>query len=107
VVAVNSGATAVAVYGYDALGRRVQEAEGGATTDLYYSSSWQVLEEQQHGATVAQYLWSPVYPDTRVLRDRSSGGALTDRLYAVQDANGDVVAVVGAGRGSAAGARRL
>jgi RHS repeat-associated protein len=84
-------------YQYDALGRRVIETRA-ATTDLYYSSQWQVLEERTGGMspTRLQYVWSPVYVDALVARDSRdpSTGALLQRLYAVQDANWNVTAVV-------------
>jgi RHS repeat-associated protein len=88
-VGVTAGGTTLA-YGYDALGRRVTAAvNGGTPADLYYSSSWQVVEEQVAGATTAQYVWSPVYVDAMVERD--AGG---QRLYVQQDANWNVTALV-------------
>jgi hypothetical protein len=35
----------------DALGRRIQETVGASTTDLYYSTEWQLLQEQVDSAT--------------------------------------------------------
>jgi RHS repeat-associated protein len=95
-VQVKSGSTTLASYQYDGLGRRVVENRGGVATDLYYSSSWQVLEERQGGAAKAQYVWSPVGVDTLVERDRDAtdSGTLSERLYAQQDGNGDVTALV-------------
>ncbi len=81
--------TVLAGYGYDALGRRVSETHGATTTDAYFSSQWQVLEEQVSGATTAQYVWSPVYVDALVERD--AGGS---RLYVQQDANFNVTGLV-------------
>jgi RHS repeat-associated protein len=91
-----SGATLVA-FTYDGLGRRVGQTAGGTVTDLYYSDDWQVLEERVGGATV-QYVWSPVYVDALVLRDRDAdgNGTLEERLYAQQDANWNVTALVNA-----------
>jgi RHS repeat-associated protein len=90
------GGTVLAGYGYDALSRRVTETHGGTTTDLYYSAAWQVLEERSGGAVQAQYVWSPVYVDALVLRDRDTvaGGGLEERLYALQDGNFNVTALV-------------
>jgi RHS repeat-associated protein len=48
-----------------------------------------VLEEWEGGATAAQNVWSPVYVDALVLRDR--GG---ERLYVQQDANFNVTALI-------------
>jgi YD repeat-containing protein len=79
-------------YAYDGLHRRIQETAGGVTTDLYYSDAWQVLEERVGGQTMVQYVWSPVYVDALVLRDRDSNGdgTLDERLYVAQDANYNV-----------------
>ena len=86
----NSGSTLLATYRYDALGRRVRETRGSTTTDLYYSSAWQVLEERVGTAVQVSYAWSPVYVDALIARDRDTNadGTLDERLYAVQDANG-------------------
>jgi RHS repeat-associated protein len=95
-VQVKAGGTTLASYRYDALGRRIQETEGGTTTDLYYDAGWQVLEERVGGQARVQYVWSPVAADTLVERDRdpTGGGTLSERLYVQQDANGDVTALV-------------
>lgn len=85
-------------YGYDAAGRRIQEASGGVTRDLYYSSGWQVLEERMSGVTKNQYVWGLGYIDALVLRDRdadaNSGNGLEERLYAQQDANWNVTSLM-------------
>src|SRR5262249_16635364 len=94
----NSSGTTLISYQYDTLGRRVVENSGTAR-DLYYSTAWQVLEERVSGTTKAQYVWSPVYVDALVLRDRDStgGGTLNERLWVQQDANGNVTALVSTG----------
>ncbi len=99
--AVSSGGTTLAAYAYDGLGRRVVETTGGTTTDLYHSAQWQVLEERVGGVATTQYVWSPVYVDALVERDRdadgSSGtgpGGREERLYALQDANWNTTALV-------------
>ena len=56
-------------YSYDALGRRITQIESGTTTNLYYSSSDQVVEEQQDGAETQQYVWSPFYVNSLIERD--------------------------------------
>jgi RHS repeat-associated protein len=76
-------------YTYDALGRRITENEAGRATDVYFSSGWQVLEEDTSSGMQAQYVWSPVYVDALVERDRGS-----ERLYAEQDANWNTTALV-------------
>jgi RHS repeat-associated protein len=97
-VAYKSGSTVLESYKYDALGRRIVEAPGSNTNDLYYSAQWQVLEERLNGVSAAtvQYVWSPVYVDALVLRDRSTqnNGMLDERLWVQQDANWDVTALV-------------
>jgi RHS repeat-associated protein len=76
-------------YSYDALGRRII-INPGTPRDLYYSSTWQVLEEQVGGVMQLQYLWSPVYIDALIERDTNSG----QRLYVQQDANWNVTAIL-------------
>jgi len=96
----NSGGTTVAAYAYDALGRRVTETYSGSSTTnhLYYSPQWQVIEERQNGTASSnvsrQYVWGLGGVDTLVLRDSYSGGALSQRLYALQDANQNTTALV-------------
>jgi RHS repeat-associated protein len=81
----------VVAYAYDALGRHLTTAtNGGTPTDLYYSSAWQVVEEQVGGVVQAQYVWSPVFVDALVERDTGDG----TRLYVQQDANWSVTAIV-------------
>src|SRR5439155_58052 len=90
----NSGGTTIAAYSYDPAGRRISSTENGTTTELYYSNQWQVLEERVSGSASAQSVWSPVYIDALVLRDRSVTGTLDERLWVQQDANWSVTAVV-------------
>ena len=96
-----SGGVYLASYAYDGMGRRVSETPGsGAGTDLYYSSGWQVVEERVGGVARASYVWSPVYVDALVARDRdadgNSGNGLEERVYVLADANHNVTAVVSA-----------
>jgi RHS repeat-associated protein len=86
----------VATFRYDALGRRVRETRGGVTRDLYYSAGGQVLQESGGGPGASQYVWSPVYVDALVERDRDTDGlspVYNERLYAAQDGKYDVTAV--------------
>ncbi len=90
-------------HSYDALGRRIKEDRGGGSyVDLYYSDKWQVVEERKNGSSNAhiQYLWSPVYVDAMILRDRDynglSGDALEERVYVMQDANWNVTGIMSA-----------
>jgi RHS repeat-associated protein len=91
----NSGGATLVSYQYDFLSRRIVENPGTAR-DLYYSAAWQVLEERVGGQAQVQYVWSPVYVDALVLRDRDadSNGSLEERLWVQQDANFNVTALV-------------
>ena len=97
----------VAIYAYDALGRRVSEflnaSSPAETRHCYYSDQWQVIEERVQttarsttGRLNAQYVWSPVSVDAMSERDRDSNGdaILDERVYALQDANWNVTALV-------------
>jgi RHS repeat-associated protein len=57
-----------------------------------------VLEEKVGSNTTNRYVWSPVYVDALVLRDRDADGnpanGLEERLWAQQDANYNVTALV-------------
>jgi RHS repeat-associated protein len=91
------------MYAYDALGRR--GVIDDFTSQRYYSDQWQVIQENEL-EYVTQYVWSQAYVDGIVLRDRDSdqdlqtgnlgvsGSGLDERLYAVQDANYNVTALV-------------
>jgi len=94
-VTVKSGSTTLTSYQYDGENRRVSE-NPGAARDLYYSSDWQVLEERVGGNAQVQYVWSPVYVDAMLLRDRDSdaNGSLDERLWVQQDANWNETAFV-------------
>jgi len=107
----------VAEYGYDGLNHRVvketYDSSGvlSETRHFYLSQGDQVLEERV-GTSVAaaqQYVWGLRYVDDLVLRDWdvAAGGdlggdgnanngttGLDERLYAMQDANWNVVALV-------------
>jgi RHS repeat-associated protein len=99
-VDVKNGSVVVAAYAFDALGRRIQQTLN-VTTDLYYSTAGQVLEEQEPqlvGPPLvrAQEVWSPVYVDALVERDRDAtgSGTLSERLYVQQDANYNTTALL-------------
>jgi RHS repeat-associated protein len=96
VIVKDSGGTTLKTYGYDGLNRRVTETAGGTTTDLYYSDQWQTLEEKVGSNYTKRYVWSPVYVDAMVLRDRDTdgNGSLDERLWVQQDANWNVTALV-------------
>jgi RHS repeat-associated protein len=66
------------------------------TTDLYYSSNWQVLEEREGTLVRSRNVWSPVYIDAMILRDRdvNGDGTLEERLWVHHDANFNVSSVL-------------
>jgi RHS repeat-associated protein len=85
---------------------------GIAPQEFYYSSQWQVVQVSSLNAqtatmqTLSQNVWGLAYVNELVLRDRDadgssstgnlgiSGSGLDERLYALQDANWNVVALV-------------
>src|SRR5439155_25137076 len=74
-VQVKNGQTVLQTYGIDALNRRITE-NPGTLRDLYYSSKWQLLEEDVTGSMADQYVWSPVCIDALTERDHP-----THRMY--------------------------
>jgi RHS repeat-associated protein len=92
----NSGGATIWQSSYDALDRRVQQTESSTTTDFYFSDAGQVLEERVGSNVMAQYVWSAVYVDAMILRDRSTNGgaSLNERLWVQQDADFNVTALV-------------
>jgi RHS repeat-associated protein len=92
----NSSGTTLISYKYDALGRRVVEIASGTTTDLYHSLTNQILEEREGTLVRARNVWSPVYVNAMVLRDRdvNGDGTLEERLWIQHDANWNVTALV-------------
>jgi RHS repeat-associated protein len=88
---------------YDGLNRRVmrnQYSPPGTLTEsrfFVYTDQWQVLEEYVVATSlsvpVVQWVWGIRYIDDCVLRDSDNSGTLNLRLYALQDANWNVVAL--------------
>src|SRR5262249_47603985 len=87
-VQVKSGSTVLTSYGYDALNRRITE-NPGTLRDIYFSNSWQTLEEDVTGGMQDQYVWSHGYVDAMVERDTPS-----QRLYVEQDADWNVTGLI-------------
>jgi RHS repeat-associated protein len=96
-VAYKNGSTTLESYKYDALNHRIVY-NPGTVDDLYYSKDWQVLEQRSGGVSTAtnQNVWSPLYVDALVLRDRSTqnNGTLDERLWVQQDANHNLTVLV-------------
>jgi RHS repeat-associated protein len=64
----------------------------------YYSDSWQILEERLGDIPTStdpdrHFIWGMRYIDDLVLRDCSTTGTLNERLFALQDANWNMVAI--------------
>ncbi len=83
-----NGQTVIETYSYDALGRRVTE-NAGTVRDIFFTTSWQVIEEDVASSMADQYVWSPVYIDALIERDTP-----TLRMYALQTANFNVTSLV-------------
>src|SRR5579884_3758473 len=89
IVSASNNGTTIASYSVDGLGRRATESEGGTLSDVYFSSAWQVVEEDVSGAMTNQYVYSPVYVNAMIERDTP-----TQRLYVQQDVAWNDSAVV-------------
>jgi RHS repeat-associated protein len=96
-VKYKNGSTVLETGAYDALGRKAIE-NAGTATDIYFSQSWQDIEEDVSGAARLQYVWGAGYIDHLVERDRdadgNTGNGLEEKLFPQQNANWDVTALV-------------
>jgi RHS repeat-associated protein len=88
-VAVKNGGTTLAAYAFDGMGRRIQEAVGSTTLDLYFAQDGNIIEQDVSGAVQATYVWNPLGTNSLIERDRGA-----ERLYVEQDANGNVTSLV-------------
>ncbi len=104
-VKVADGATTIAEYEYDGKNRRiVKKIYDGGTLDEtqhhYLSNQNQLLEVRLDSDTDPhkQFTWGTRYIDDLVLRERDTtgNGTLDETLYALQDANWNVMALVNA-----------
>jgi RHS repeat-associated protein len=119
-IALTSGSSFVGQYAYDGQNWRTRKTVSGQLRDFYYTAGWQDIEERVSTANWAsssmsrsasgssavpqldrQFVWGLRYIDDLVLRDRNPGGSgssgsgsLSERLYALQDANWNVDAIV-------------
>ena len=96
----SGGWQTLAEYQYDGQTWRIirKDYEEGLlreTRHLYYTSRWQDIEERLDSDTDPnqQYVWGLRYIDDLSLRDRDSDddGTIDERLYALQDANWNIV----------------
>ncbi len=96
-VEVKSGSTVLETDSYDALGRKIV-VNTGTARDVYFSQYWQDIEEDVSGTPLDQYVWGAAYVDELVERDRDADGnpanGLEERLFAQQNANWDITALV-------------
>jgi RHS repeat-associated protein len=107
-VAVNgTDGALIKAYAYDGTGRRIQEvvldgSHNPVTTDLYFSSSWQVLEEYVGGQRTESNVYSPVYVNAIIARDKDTdgNGSLDQKVYFGQDANFNTTLMVSATGGT-------
>src|SRR5262249_55777976 len=58
-VQYKNGGSVLTAYSYDAFGRRITE-NPGTLRNMYFSSSWQALEEDVNSTMQDQYAWSPL-----------------------------------------------
>jgi RHS repeat-associated protein len=87
-------------------------ASSSPTETFYYTNQWQVIQDDLQSSPTStpviqdQYVWGEAYVNELVLRDTNTGATgnlgvtgsgLSQRLYALQDANWDVVALVSPG----------
>lgn len=92
----DSEETIIAIYVYDGLRRRIQQTESSVTTDIYFNSSWQAIEERVSGSATVQYVWSAAGGDILVERDRDIGhdDSWAERVYVMQDPRTSVIGLV-------------
>ena len=95
-ISLSSSGTLVQQNQYDARNFRtvIQTYTRGTLTETwhsYFSSDWRCIEEHTGTSTTAerQFVWGKGYIDDLVCRDRVS-----ERLYALHDANWDVTSIV-------------
>jgi RHS repeat-associated protein len=96
----NSSNTVIATNAYDALNHKVQVTTSAGLIDkIFGKNEWQVFEEKNGSNTLNRYVWSPVYVDGLVTRDRDTdaNGTLDERLFALQDANWNVTGITNTG----------
>jgi RHS repeat-associated protein len=86
---------------------RARSGSGAPVKNLYHSADGDVIEERWGSDPVSsavkyQYVWSPAGVNTLVLRDQFASGALSQRLYVEQDANGNVTSLTNTSGAAAA-----
>ena len=77
-------------YSYDGLNRRVKKATAKETREFYFNRNWQCVEEYVGSTCDARYIWGLRYVDDLVFAQIG-----VNRLFALHDANWNVMATVG------------
>ena len=90
----NSTGTTVASYTYEVGGRRITETHGDTTTDVYFDSQGQVVEERQGGYVTKQYVWNTDYVNDLLVQDTFTASTTFTTVYAQHDANFNITAMV-------------
>ena len=93
---------AMADYQYDGLNRRIVKIDKTGASDVrydyYYNTAWQVLEvrKDQEDYAYKQYVWSPRYIDSPVVRfrDADNNDDFDETLYYSTDATHNVTALI-------------
>jgi|GEM_PF-5808937 len=105
----NSSGQLIAQYSYNAMRYRITESypqggtgiPAGEINYIYYDSSWQAIETRTGGTAnsnvTSQTVWSAAYINAAILQDTYSAGVIqpNSRIYYLQDANWNTMAVVG------------
>ena len=106
---LNDGPTFVQANRYDGLNRRIEQITMEESRVYFYSNAWQVLEEHSAGVSGSssssssgsspllmdrQFVWGLRYIDDLDLRDLRA--TLVERLYAMEDANWNIVVLTSA-----------
>lgn len=90
----------VHIYAYDGFNRRITVDNNTTIRHTYYSGLWRWLEDRLDNSANAerQAVWGIRYIDDLVLRSRSpaNDGSLSERLYAIQDANWNIISTIDA-----------
>ncbi len=88
-ISVSDGDTLVASYMYDARNHRIKKTVGDETRLYYFNQQWQCVEERVGTTVDATWIYGLRYIDDVVCRVKN-----TEVLYALQDPNWNVVALV-------------
>ncbi len=88
-ISVSDGDTLVASYMYDARNHRIKKTVGNETRLYYFNQQWQCVEERVGTTVDATWIYGLRYIDDVVCSVKN-----TEVLYALQDPNWNVVALV-------------